>query len=311
MIAAEGVVKTFGRRFPSTAVHETTLTVDKGASVGILGAAGAGKTTLLRMFAAGLRPTAGLVTIGDFDTVRQTTKARRLLGLVPELFDFRSWNSGQELLTFWARLAGLPTRLPTDSVNALIQFLGIRDVLDDRPLGYSVGTQKRFLLLQALLTEPQVLILDELLAPLVGEEWDQMVGVVHALRQRGLTLVVSSPHLRDVRAVCDRVAVMNEGRLTRLFDTQELLRRVGERRHARIFVQAGNVPPDAMAELKKLDGVIEVKATPTATVVYAVPGKATARQVEEALKRGGVSVQSVREAELTLGDVLRAIHEAG
>lgn len=311
MIAAQGLAKTFGRRVPVTAVHEATLSVDEGSSLGILGVRGAGKTTLLRMLAAALRPTAGRATIGGFDTVTETPKARNLLGFLPEFLDFRFWSTGHEFLTFWTRLVGLPARRLGDRVDELLQFLEVQDVLSERPLGYSIGVQKRLGLLQALLTEPRVLILDEPMAALVSDEWGRMTRLLQELRKRGITMVVSSPHLRDVQTVCDRVTIMNEGKLTRTYDTQDLLRRVGERRHARIFVKATNIPPTVLADLKKLDGVVDTKVAESATIIYALPGKATAANVEEVLVHAGVSIQSVREAEVTLGDVLRAIQEEG
>lgn len=309
MIRAEGLLKTYGRRFPTTVVQETTFALDEGSSLGILGPRGSGKSTLLRMLAATLRPSAGRATLGGFDTVRETAKARDILGYVPDFFDFRFWDTSRAFLRFGGWLSGLSGRRLASRLEALLELLEMPDLLDERLLGYPMGVQKRLLLLQALLPEPRVLILDEPLAPLMGEEWHLMVRVLQELRRRRMTLLLSSPHRRDVQATSDRVAVMYEGRLSRVFESQELLRRVGEKRHARIFVQAESLPSAATEALRKLSGVIDVRATASTTVVYIMPGKVTTTQVEEVLKGEGVSFRSVREAEVTLGDVFRAIQE--
>ncbi|MFQ5918618.1 MAG: ATP-binding cassette domain-containing protein [Thermoplasmata archaeon] len=306
MIDVEGLVKSFGWREPVSALENVSFQVDTGVVHGLLGSKGAGKTTILRILATTLRPDGGSAKVGGFDVVADARKARPVLGFMPDVTDFRLWEDGLDYLRFWARVSGLPGRKARGRIEEVTNFLAISDDLSGNPAGYTKGQQKKLALAQALLSDPKVLLLDEPLTGVAGEDREGLLGVMRELSRQGATILLTSPLLKDAAAACDRISVIVEGRAMPGLETKTLLTRVGQGRHARIFVKVdGGV--SATSALKDIDGVIEVEEAPTVTVAYVDPGKIDAQRLKEALTERGLQVSQTKEAEMTLGDVFRAI----
>lgn len=311
MIEVEGLTKTFGWRNPVTAVDHISFRVERGSIHGLLGLVNAGKTTTMRMLATALEPTAGTMSIGGFDTVRQTREVRKKIGYMPETIDFAAWSSGSDYLRFWARVTGLSASGEKARIAELTEFLGIAEDSEGSPATYTAGHQKKLGLAQALFADPEVLLLDEPLTGIGGEDRALLLRKLQELKRRGKTMVVASPQLSDVQDLSDQVTVLLEGRATDPFPTADLLRRVGEGMHARIFVKARDLSAGALAALKRLRGVVDVKPKSTITVVYVDPGRVNVGLVRDTLEAEGEGGASVEAAEITLGDVFRAIMKEG
>ncbi len=311
MIEVKGLSKNFGWRNSVTAVGDISFRVDSGSFHGILGPVNAGKTTTMRMLATALKPTSGTVRIGGSDIVEQTREVRKKIGYMPETTDFATWSSGSDYLRFWARVTGLAGSGEKARIAELTEFLGIPDDAEGNPANYTAGHQKRLVLAQALYADPEVLLLDEPLTGIGGEERTFLMGRLEELRRRGKTMVMASPQLSDIQDLSDQVSVLLEGRATEPFPTADLLRQVGEGKHARIFVKADDLSSEALAALKRLEGVIEVKPKLTVTVIYVDPGRVNVALVRETLEAEGEKTASVEAAEITLGDVFRAIVREG
>lgn len=311
MIEADGLVKGYGLRETSLVVDNVTFSLPRGARFGILGAERTGKSALLRILATVLRPTQGTARVGGFDILDDRAEVRKLVGYTPQHLDLRGWRSGREYLRFWARASGLASETQRVRVGEVSTFLelgtGGAD-LEGNPALYTIGLQKRLSLAQALLTDPPVLLLDELLMGLgdVGRQF--FVERLERLKADGKTIVMSSRFLGAVRATCERVALMSAGRLTRVFGIDELLARIGQGKDARIFIDCDELSPDATAELRKLKGVIEVRSATTATIVYVTPMEVDVEAIRKTLRATGVEVRDIREAQLRLGDVFSALH---
>ncbi len=311
MIEVEGLSKTFGWRKPVTAVDDISFRVERGAMHGLLGLVNAGKTTTMRMLATALKPTAGTVSIDGFDTVGQTREVRKKIGYMPETTDFARWSSGPDYLRFWARITGLSGSGEKARIAELTEFLGIAEDSEESPATYTAGHQKMLVLAQALLADPEVLLLDEPLTGISGEDRAFLLGKLEELKRRGKTMVMASPQLSEVQDLSDQVTILVEGRATDPFPTADLLRQVGEGKHARIFVKAVNLSAGALTALKGLKGVVEVKPTSTVTVIYVDPGRVNVGLVRDTLDAEGEGTAPVEAAEITLGDVFRAIVKEG
>ncbi|MDX1534029.1 MAG: ABC transporter ATP-binding protein [Thermoplasmata archaeon] len=311
MIEVEGLSKSFGWRNPVAAVSDISFHVDNGSIFGLLGPVNAGKTTLMRILATALKPSSGTVRIGGFDTMAQTREVRELIGYMPETMDFSTWGSGPDYLRFWARVTGLSGAGEKARIAELSDFLQIPEGLKGNPETYTVGVQKRLMLAQALYSDPEVLLLDEPLTGTAGEDRGFLMSRLEDLRRLGKTTVMATPQLSEVQVLSDQVSVLLEGQATEAFPTADLLRQVGEGRHARIFVKAGDLSSDALASVKRLSGVIEVKLTSVATVIYVDPGRVNVDLVRETLEGAGAEDATVEAAEITLGDVFRAIVREG
>lgn len=308
MIEVDGLVKTYGFRQTTLALDHLSFSVPPKAHFGILGVDGAGKSTLLRILATVERPTEGTIRIGGHNVLEKPTEVRKLLGYMPQALDLRGWTSGSAYLHFWARVSGMPSESQQDRIRAVVDFLGIGGEIEGHPTMYTVDVERRINLAQALLTDPEVLLLDEPLRGLAEAARRFLTERLDRLGQDGKTIVLSSPLLADVRATCDQVAVMSEGRLTRLFGMNELLVKIGQGKDARIFLDIDALPPAAVAALKSLKGVVEVKTAPTATIVYVTPAEVDLEAIRRTLEAQGVQVRGMREAQLGLGDVFSALN---
>lgn len=208
-ISAARVSKRYG---PVTALDGLTLDIRRGEVFGLLGPNGSGKTTFMRLLAGYLLPSSGRLTVAGLDTVRDSLEVRRRIGYVPESAPlYRQMRVG-EFLTFMARLRGLPERRITAAVERVVERLALGAVMDKPTRALSRGYRQRTALAQALIHDPDILILDE---PTNGLDPRQIIEMRELIRSLAghHTVLMSSHILSEVEKTSDRVAVMLNGRL--------------------------------------------------------------------------------------------------
>lgn len=215
-LSFEGTVKTFGKQ---TALHPLTLSLEEGEILGFLGPNGAGKTTAIHLALGFLRPSAGSGTLlgkpfGD-------AEARARLGFVPDVPVFYSEN-GFRSVQFAARLNGVKDPHLGKSIRDLLDAVGLAEDRKDARQ-YSRGMQQRLALAQALINDPEVLILDEPAAALDPAGVLQVRELLRTARQAGKSIFFSSHQLSEVEQICDRIAFLNHGVLVRCGSLKELL----------------------------------------------------------------------------------------
>jgi ABC-2 type transport system ATP-binding protein len=215
-LAFEGTAKTFGKQ---TALHPLTLSLEEGEILGFLGPNGAGKTTAIHLALGFLRPSAGSGTLlgkpfGD-------AEARARLGFVPDVPVFYS-ETGFSSVQFAARLNGMKDAHLGKSIRALLAAVGLAEDRKDARQ-YSRGMQQRLALAQALINDPEVLILDEPAAALDPAGVLQVRELLRTARQAGKSIFFSSHQLSEVEQICDRIAFLNQGVLVRCGSLKELL----------------------------------------------------------------------------------------
>ena len=311
MIELRRLTKAYGLRRPTLAVNGVSLSVRKGAIFSLLGPKGAGKTTLIRILATVLRPTSGEVEIGGMDILSHTRKVRELIGFAPDGVGLAGWRSGEDFLNFWGRVDGLKRVDRRRRIREVVDRLELEEELRKSPGTYPVGVVRRLVLAQALLTDPRVVLLDEPMRGLSATEKGLVAQKLITMRKEGMTILMTSESLADVRSPSDLVAIMAEGRTTEVQEMSALIRTIGQGRHARIFLEADDLGSNATSALNSLKGVVEVRSTPTVTVIYVEPGTTGVEAIREVLEREGVRVRRLREAEMTLGDVFRALEGGG
>ena len=216
-VRAEGLVKVYGRR---TAVDGVTFTVGAGEIVGLLGPNGAGKTTTVKMLLGLVRPTAGTAEL--FGMSAANPAARRRVGYLPEQFRFPSWLTGAQLLDLHGRLVGLDPDVRAAQAADVLELVGLAGRENDRIGAYSKGMQQRIGLGQALMGNPALVILDEPTSALDPIGRRDVRDVVRTLRGRGTAVVLNSHLLSEVEMVCDRVVIVDRGRVVRSGRLDEL-----------------------------------------------------------------------------------------
>lgn len=221
-IRIRGLTKRFGK---IVAVDNLDLDIPTGAVFGLLGPNGAGKTTTIRLLTGIARPTAGSVMVGgvEVDSSRGI-EARRRIGVLDQEPHFYGWMTGRELLAFVGDLLGLSGGELNERIDETLERVGLTDAGDRRISGYSSGMRQRLGIGQAILGRPEILILDEPVSSLDPEGRRDLLALIGELRASA-TVVLSTHVLSDVERVCDRVAILDHGRLVIEAPIRELLRR--------------------------------------------------------------------------------------
>jgi len=203
------------------AVKNLDLEVYRGEIFGFLGPNGAGKTTTIKVLLGILYPTSGEAYVLGKPAGDPETHYR--LSYLPENPYFYEYMTGKEILTFYARLFGIPEPERSKRVNQLLDRVGLSRAANQPLRNYSKGMLQRIGLAQCLLNDPDLLILDEPTAGLDPIAHIDIRDLILELREQGKTLFISSHQLSDVEIVCDRVAILNRGELVRMGKLEELL----------------------------------------------------------------------------------------
>jgi ABC-2 type transport system ATP-binding protein len=207
-IATSTLHKAFG---PRVALHDLTLQVQAGEVFGFLGPNGAGKTTAMKILLGLVRPSGGQALV--FGRPPTDPAARRRVGYLPEHFRFQEWATGVELLDFHGRLSGLGAAERAERIPGLLERVGLAGRGGERVRRYSKGMTQRLGLALALLHRPDLVLLDEPTSALDPVGRREVRELVRELSAGGVTVFLNSHLLTEVEAVCDRVAIVNQGRV--------------------------------------------------------------------------------------------------
>lgn len=279
VLRTQNLTKEFrGRRV----VDRLNLEVHRGDIFGFLGPNGAGKTTTLRMLAGLLHPTEGDAEIFGLSLRRHGPLCRRKVGVLVEVPSFYEYLSGRQNLLWLARLSG--GKVKEEEVEEALAWVGLAERADDKVRVYSHGMKQRLGLAQALVPWPELLLLDE---PTSGLDPKGMREIrellVRLARQRGVTIFLSSHLLHEVEQICNRVAIVDRGRLRAMGEVEVLLRGEKEEVEVEAFPQE-----EAEAVLKELPFVEEVRRNGSRWVVrLAGPHRG---EMNRALVRAGLEV---------------------
>jgi ABC-2 type transport system ATP-binding protein len=210
------------------AVDDLSLEVRPGELFGFLGPNGAGKTTTIKMACGLLRPTSGTVTVGGYDIGRQPLEAKALLGLVPDTPVLYKKLTGREFARFVGELYKVPRATVDKRVGDLLELLGMTESADNLIETYSHGMKQKVSLAAALVHDPKLVILDEPTVGLDPRSAKVVKDVLRALCKMGKTVFMSTHILEIAERVCDRVGIINKGKLVAVGSVDELRSKSGE-----------------------------------------------------------------------------------
>ncbi len=252
MIEARDLSRSYGG---FTAVDGVSFSVGEGEIVGILGPNGAGKTTAIRMITGFLPPTGGRVTVAGKDLSREPRRARREIGYLPENVALYPEMRVREYLTYRGRLVGMPRAEVKAAVAEAVESALLSEVAGQVIGTLSKGYRQRVGLAAAILHHPRVLVLDE---PTVGLDPGQIIAIRELIRDLGgrRTLLLSTHILPEVELLCDRVLIIDRGRIVAQGTPAELARASRGRRRLRVTVKGA--AEGAAATLAALPGVARV-----------------------------------------------------
>ena len=318
MIEVDNVSKRFGSVL---AVDRASFQVARGEVVGFLGPNGAGKSTMMRILACFFPPMSGKVRVGGYDVISHSLEVRQMLGYFPEKTAVYPDLSVRAFLRFAAEAKDVPRGRRTKEVERVMENCGLQDV-QNRIIGHlSKGFRQRVGIAQALIHEPDVLILDE---PTIGLDPEQVVEIRHLIRELGeeRTVILSTHILPEVSTVCDRIVLINRGRVLASEPLAALQAQLERTR--RVLVELDGPRDEAMNILSQLPGVLRVEKyesqrirgrdqgeRETAVLVLEYDGVEIGREVSQAVLQRGWGLLEVRRLDPTLEDLyLKLIHES-
>jgi ABC-2 type transport system ATP-binding protein len=210
MIEAKGLTKQFA---DFTAVNQLDLLVAEGEVLAILGPNGAGKTTTVRMLGSILKPTAGCAKVAGFDTVREATEVRRIIGLLTEYPGLYTRMQGLEYLDFFGELQGLPKTIRLERIEKLLKQFQLWEVREKRLGEYSKGMKQKLTLVRAMLHDPQVLFLDEPTSTMDPQSAKLVRDAILELRHEKRTIIMCTHNLAEAEMLADRIAIIRQGEI--------------------------------------------------------------------------------------------------
>ncbi|HEU5288569.1 MAG TPA: ABC transporter ATP-binding protein, partial [Candidatus Limnocylindria bacterium] len=239
-IRTRGLAKRYGS---VQALAGLTMTIPRGAVFGFLGPNGAGKTTAVKLLLGLTRPNGGDGEILGLPI--GSAASRRRVGYLPELFRYQGWLTAREVLALHCELAGIDRAAWSREIEDALAIVGIADRGSTRVGGFSKGMQQRLGLGVALLGDPELVLLDEPTSALDPVGRHDVREIIRALRERGVTVFLNSHLLSEVEQVCDRVAIVDRGRVVADGTLDDLLR--GDI----VRIRATELPRDALASLER------------------------------------------------------------
>ncbi|HTG40072.1 MAG TPA: ABC transporter ATP-binding protein [Methylomirabilota bacterium] len=299
-IETSGLTKRFGSIL---ALDRLDLVVPRGSVFGLLGPNGAGKTTTIRILTGLARPTAGNAFVAGIEVGLDEPELRRRLGYLDQDPRFYGWMTGRELLELVGRLHGLAGSELRSRVDEMLARTGLTAAARRRIGGYSGGMRQRLGIAQALLHRPEILILDEPVSSLDPEGRRDLLELIAGLRGEA-TVVFSTHLLADVERICDRVAILDRGRLVTEGPLEELLAA-----HARPIYRLAPAPGQGATVASLVD---RLRAAPWTTDVAAGDDLvrvtvsdpvAAAAGILPLVVAAGVALDSFERARQTLEDV--------
>jgi len=302
------VASDLGRRFGETvAVSQLELTVQAGEVFGFLGHNGAGKTTTIRMMNGILTPTTGSARVLGLDPMVDGTQLRSRTGVLTETPSLDERLTGRDNLTIYADLYRVPKDEVQARVDELLTGFDLIDRADDKAGGYSKGMKQRLALARTLLHKPEILFLDEPtsgLDPVAARQVHEMI--LQTTRQQGHTVFLCTHNLVEAQRLCDRVGVMEHGKLVALGSPRDLARQLVTNLTVDFEVDASSVPGALQA--LTAGGVTASAGQQAGTILVSGAAREQIPDQVSLLVNAGIRIYGVTPQEPTLEDVYFALH---
>jgi ABC-2 type transport system ATP-binding protein len=295
-VEATGLVKVYrGRGGEKRALDGISLAVPRGSFFGLLGPNGAGKSTFINILAGLVLKTEGCVRVWDRDIDRDPRGAKAAIGVVPQELNLDPFFTPRELLDVQAGMYGVP-RAERRTME-ILDAVGLADKADSYARTLSGGMRRRLLVAKAMVHSPPVLVLDEPTAGVDIELRQHLWAAVRAMNERGTTILLTTHYLEEAEQLCDRIAIINQGRLAALDTTANLLKRIdGKTLSVTLEADLAAIPAPLVPFSPELrDG--------RRLVIRYRPSVVPVGRILEAIAQSGLSVADLTTEETDLEDI--------
>ncbi len=298
MIRVQGLTKYYGERL---AVDDISFNVEKGEVVGFLGPNAAGKTTTMRIITGFLMPTRGDVWVADCNMITNSLDGRRFIGYLPESIPLYTDMTTRAYLEFSARLRGLDKNRIRTRIEDVVEICHLEEYIDVLLGKLSRGFRQRVGVAQAIIHEPEVLILDE---PTIGIDPIQVAQTRQLIKELGKehTILISTHILPEVSMTCERVIIIHEGRIVAEDRIENLTSILASSKRIRLEVEG---PAKKIAKrLEQIESVRQVRIEDSHFIVEYPPEQDPRSKIMEAIVQGGWGLLSMGAVEMSLEDIL-------
>jgi ABC-2 type transport system ATP-binding protein len=305
----------FRKRQWVTAVEDLSIDISEGEFFGLLGPNGAGKTTLIKILCCLVLPTSGNARVFGHDVVRDEPEVKKMVGLVSAEERSFYWRlTGRENLQFYASLYHIPRGRTAARIDELLELVGLSDEGDVRFQHYSTGMRQKLAIARGLLSEPRVLFVDEptrSLDPVSAQAIRRFLK--EHLAGEGKTVVLATHNLNEAEQLCDRLVIMNHGKVNALGSVKELRSLLQKKEKCEL--KARNFSENIMSQLRRIEGVLDSRIIRQpdgiADVELMISKRASALpQILEVMVTNGAEVCDCRLEELPLEEIfVHALHD--
>lgn len=287
------------------AVDHINFEVEEGEVFGFLGPNGAGKTTTVRMLTGIIKPSSGSVSVMGFDLRRDPIRAKETMGVVPELSNAYTELSAWNNLQFMAELYGIPKSVAVSRAEELLAKFDLYDRKDYKVKTFSKGMKQKLVTAMSLMNDPDILFLDEPTSGLDVQSARLIKEMVLELRKAGKTIFLTTHYMDEASQLCNRVAIINHGRIAAIDAPEKLKMRIGGLQYVEVSFTA---PVDA-SDLRTLAGITHVRTSGDKIQLYTAEPDRTIRGLVDFSKANDLEIVTLNTLTPTLEDVFVKLTE--
>ena len=263
MIVLNDLTKKFG---DFTAVDHINMTIETGEFFGLLGPNGAGKTTTISMISTILLPTGGKIQIDGTKVDRKASALKRKLSVITQEYSMRQDMTAGEVMEYQGRLYYMPKKEIMNKTEQLLEYYGLKEYRHKSVRSMSGGMKRKLMICRALMTDPEILLLDEPTAGMDALSRRQMWNLLRQVNNRNMTIVLTTHYIEEAQALCDRVALLNSGKLQKIGSPAVLIDELGSFAVDRmaedgLITRYFHKREDAIAYLESEDGEAAFRST--------------------------------------------------
>lgn len=302
MIQVENITKKYGS---FTAVENINFEIEEGEIVGFLGPNGAGKSTTMNMITGFIEPTSGKIIVDGYDISKKPRKAKRQIGYMPEGVPLYSDLTVKEFVTYMAELKGVPRKEKKEKVQKAINETGLIDVQNKLTRNLSRGYKQRVSMAGALVSNPKVIILDE---PTVGLDPKQVTEIRALIKELGKehTVILSSHILSEVSQICNRVIIINNGKIIAVDTPENLEKKVIKDNSVYVTVEDNDnkieTVKEKLPEVKEIKLVTENEDKTKKYIISAEKDVDLRKSIFNTFAKEGITIFEMKQADATLED---------
>ena len=311
MIEVKNVTKKYGK---VVAVDNINFTINDGEIIGLLGPNGAGKSTTMNMITGYIEPTEGTIVIDGYDISKKPRKAKREIGYMPEGVPLYTDMTVKEFVTYMAEIKKVDRKTRKEKIEKIIEETGLKDVEKKLTRNLSRGYKQRVSMAGALVGEPKILILDE---PTVGLDPKQITEIRNLIKELGKThtVILSSHILSEVSQICQKVIIINKGKIIAVDTPENLENKVASKNDIYVTVEdLDNRIEEVAKDIKEITKIELVKENKDKTKQYLIESEKDVdlrKILFKELAKENITILEMKKADTTLEDAFMKLIEGG